>query len=39
MLDQYVDSGEIWKEVQSIISEGVDAEKKLMPGSRLESLL
>ena len=38
-LDSYVDSGQIWQEVNRLMNEGLDPTKGLITGSQLETLL
>ena len=38
-LDKYVESGEIWKQVEELISAGTSNTKNLITGSELETLL
>ena len=38
-LDKYIESGEIWDEVHTLMEEGLDEENGLIRGSRLEELL
>ena len=38
-LDHYIESGEIWKEVYALMDDGLDPDKGLIRGSRLEELL
>jgi biotin operon repressor len=38
-LDKWSESGEIWKEVNRLMTEGIDINKGLIKGSELETIL